>query len=124
VTRAELQRAFGIAFERSEPADESCFWLSKAGEPRAAITVGALRSSAKTIAAGKRAELAIAGTTTLRGAGDLALYRAEDGEGGSKTVSLLVFDGNAYARLAGSVEGVPPTAAAMKPLARALAARM
>ena len=124
VTKQELERAFGTAFEVAGSDDTSCFWFSKVGKPGASVGVAASRLPAKAIAAGKRSQANAEGATEIRGVGDLAVYQTSAGEGGTTTINLLVFDGRTVGRVSGSVDGDGPSVAAMRKVARSLHDRM
>lgn len=124
LTKGELQRGFGTKLDLLASDRTVCFWGSQPGRPGASIGVGTSALPAAAVEAGKRSESRAPGAVTIPGVGDLTVYQTAPGQGGSTTVSLLVFDGRVVGRVTGSVAGEPPTAAAMKRVARSLADRM
>ena len=124
VTKQELERAFGTAFDVVGSDDTTCIWFSKVGKPGASLGVSASRLPAKAIAAGKRSQRSTEGATKFEGVGDLAVYQTSAGEGGSTTINLLVFDGRVVGRVSGSVDGNGPSVATMRKVARSLHERM
>src|SRR5262245_52457971 len=100
VTNAELRRAFDVRFEVMGTDETACFRASKPGQPLASIFRAAERFPADAIAAWKRDEQQAHGATTIRGVGDLTVYQTMAGEGGTRTVNLIVFEGNVVGRVA------------------------
>ena len=124
VTRAELQRAFDIEFDVMANDRTGCFLFSRPGQPLASIGISVERFPDEAIEAGKQSEQQADGATTIRGVGDLTVYQVTDGEAGTQTVNLVVFDGNVVGRVTGSLEGEAPPVAAMRKIARSLARRI
>ena len=125
VTRQELRRTFGIAFDAEASDDTACFWTSSARDPLATIIVGLDDTlSAKAIAMGKKTERTAPGAVTFRGIGDLTVYQTSTSATGETGFTLYVFDGDTVGLINGSVDGELPPETTMRKLARTFQRRL